>query len=274
VTGRLPDHLVIGAAKAGTTSLSRWLEAHPDVFVPPQKELHFFDRESNWERGVDWYAEFFADSAGVPTAGEATPAYLFAPAAPQRIASVCPDVRLIAVLRHPVDRAYSHYWHAHQWGGEPRSFEDAVDALLRGDPGVRPYLARGYYLEQLRRYEALFPAERMLVLQFDDLATQPEATFARVCAFLGIHAATPANVGRVYNAHSKHRSNRLRGLMEGARMWRRAPGVARALERANTSERHYPPMSEGLRRRLLEHFADRNAELAEHLGVDLSGWSV
>ena len=273
MTTRLPDHLVIGAAKAGTTSLSRWLDSHPDVFVPAQKELHFFDRESNWSNGVDWYADFFAPAAPATNAGEATPSYLFVPEVPQRIATVCPDVRLVAVLRHPVDRAYSHYWHAHEWGGEPRTFAAAVAALLDGEPGVRPYLARGYYLDQLRRYEELFPRESLLVLLFDDLVAAPEQTFARVCTFLGLREVTPGNVGRVYNAHSKHRSSRLRGAMEGRRLWRRAPRVARALDRANTSERRYPPMPTDLRRRLLDHFADRNAELADHLGADLSAWS-
>ena len=273
MTGRLPDHLVIGAAKAGTTSLSRWLDAHPDVYVPPSKELHFFDRDAQWERGVDWYATNFADAGDAASVGEATPAYLFVPEAPKRIASVVPDARLIAVLRNPVDRAYSHYWHAHEWGGEPRTFEDAVEASLRGDETVRPYLPRGYYLEQLQRYEELFSREQMLILRFEDLAADPVGTFRRVCGLLGIRDVAPRNVGKVYNAHSRHRSSRLRARMEGVRAWRRAPGLARAVDRLNTSERAYPAMPQPLRRRLVEHFAERNEALAQHLGWDLSGWS-
>jgi hypothetical protein len=270
---RLPDFLVLGAAKAGTTSLARWLEAHPQVFVPPQKELHFFDRDVNWSRGVDWYAEFFTDADPGAVAGEASPAYLYVPAAAERIAQVVPTARLVALLRHPVDRAYSHYWHAHEWGGEERTFDDAVAALLRGEPGVRPYLARGYYLEQLERYEQLFGSDAMLVLRFDDLTHDPAGTFGRVCRFLGVEEVVPANVGRVYNAHSRHRSSRLRAAMEGRRLWRRAPRVARALDRVNTAENRYPPMDPALRARLLDHFAPYNDKLADHLGADLSAWS-
>ncbi|HEX4655673.1 MAG TPA: sulfotransferase [Mycobacteriales bacterium] len=270
---RLPDHLVIGAAKAGTTSLSRWLDEHPDVYVPPSKEMHFFDRDSQWQLGVEWYAANFADAGDAASVGEATPAYLFVPEAPKRIASVVPDARLIAVLRNPVDRAYSHFWHAHEWGGEPRTFEAAIDALLAGDQTVRPYLRRGYYLEQLQRYEELFPRESMLVLRFDDLAADPAATFRRVCGFLGVRDVAPPNIGKVYNAHSRHRSSRLRARMEGMRAWRRAPVLARALDRLNTDERDYPPMPQPLRQRLLDHFAERNEALAQHLGWDLTGWS-
>lgn len=273
MTGRLPDHIIIGAPKAGTTSLSRWLESHPDVYVPPSKELRFFNLDTHWARGVDWYADQFAAAGSAVSVGEATPAYLHSAEAPERMASVVPAARLIAVLRHPVDRAYSHYWHVRDWGGETRSFDDAVDALLTGDDTVRPYLQAGRYLEQLQRYEKAFSRESLLVLRFEDLAADPTGTFAKVCAFLGIRRETPRNIGKVYNAHSRHRSSKLRVRMEGMRAWRRAPMLARALDRLNTQERDYPPMSDALRARLIEHFAEPNKALADHLGWDLTDWS-
>jgi hypothetical protein len=273
VTGRLPDFIVIGAPKAGTTSLARWLDAHPDVFVPPPKELHFFDRDSCWERGAEWYAGNFGDAGDVAVVGEATPEYLAAPDVPKRMAKVVPHVKLIALLRNPVDRAYSHYWHARGWGGEDRSFDDAVDRLLAGDTNVRQYISRGYYLEQLQCYEECFPRESMLVLRFEDLTGDPAAAFRQVCGFLGVRDIAPSNLGKVYNAHSKHRSRRLRIRMEGWRAWRRAPLLARAVDRLNTAEGDYPPMAEPIRRRLVEHYAQRNEELGRHLGWDLTGWS-
>jgi hypothetical protein len=274
VTGRLPDFLVLGAAKAGTTSLARWLEAHPDVFVPPQKELHFFDRDRNWSRGPEWYAEFFAAAPPGSRAGEASPSYLYVPEVADRIATLLPHAKLLAVLRNPVDRAYSHYWHARDWGGEPRSFPEVVDAILAGDTSVRPYLARGYYVEQLERYEVCFPADALSVLLFEELTADPAGVFHRVCEFLGVPPVVPGNVGRVYNAHTRRRSGRLRVLMEARQLWRRAPRVARALDRMNTAEQAYEPMPAEVRARLVEHFAPYNAKLAAHLGRDLSGWSV
>lgn len=273
MTARLPDFLVLGAAKAGTTSLARWLDAHPQVHVPPQKEIHFFDRDANWTRGTGWYAELFRDAPPGSRTGEASPSYLFVPAAAERIATVLPRGRFISVLRHPVDRAYSHYWHAREWGGEPRSFEEVVDALLNGDTGTRPYLARGYYVEQLERYEALVGADAMLVLRFEELTTDPSGTFARVCRFLDVPVVVPGNVGRVYNAHHRRRSTALRATLEGRQLFRRLPRAARLIDRANTAERVYPPMAPEVRARLVEHFAPYNAKLADHLGVDLSGWS-
>jgi hypothetical protein len=272
VRGRLPDHLIIGAAKAGSTSLARWLDAHPDVFVPPAKELHFFDRDLHWDRGPGWYAENFADAGDAASVGEATPSYLASLEAPKRIASVVPDVRLIAVLRNPVDRAYSHYWHARDWGGEKASFATVVESSLQGDESPRGYLRSGYYLQQLLRYEELFDRAGMLVLRFEDLTADPAATFRRVCGFLGVRDVAPPNLGRVYNAHSRLRSGRLRSRMESVRAWRRAPMLARAIDRLNTTERAYPPMPAPLRQRLVDHYAEPNAALADHLGWDLSGW--
>src|SRR5947208_14127778 len=103
---RLPDFLIVGAMKAGTTSLAAWLRAHPDVFMPPQKEIHFFDAQ--WERGVPWYADQFAGAPEGALVGEATPAYMVTTAFLDRMASVVPNARLLVVLREPVARAWSH----------------------------------------------------------------------------------------------------------------------------------------------------------------------
>ncbi|MGH2726565.1 MAG: sulfotransferase domain-containing protein, partial [Actinomycetota bacterium] len=126
MASQLPNFLILGAMKAGTTSLAYWLGEHPDVFLAPGKELFFFNVPQRWELGVDWYRSQFAGSEGKIARGEATPGYLGHPQAAERIAATLPDVRLIALLRHPADRAYSQYWHNRATGTETRTFARMV----------------------------------------------------------------------------------------------------------------------------------------------------
>src|SRR5689334_25080325 len=103
----LPNFVVIGAPKAGTTALSRYLGDHRDGFVAAQKEVHYFDRDHLFSRGVEWYEAQFEGAGGVRAVGDATPGYMYSREAIDRMAALLPDVRLIATLRNPVDRAYS-----------------------------------------------------------------------------------------------------------------------------------------------------------------------
>jgi hypothetical protein len=194
----LPDFLVLGAQKAGTTALYDYLYRHPAISGPRWKEVSFFDR--HWRRGERWYRGNFPRGAAPPV-GEASPSYLFHPLAPERVRSLLPDARLIALLRNPVDRAFSHYQHEVALGREPLSFEDALareDERTRGevermaaDPGYFSrawwnwtYRDRGLYAEQLERWYAVFPREQLLVVATDELAAAPAETYARVLAFL------------------------------------------------------------------------------------------
>jgi hypothetical protein len=172
--GRLPNFLIAGAPRCGTTSLALWLGEHPEVFVSTPKELHFFNRTEYWERGPEWYAQQFAGAGDVPAAGEGTPNYLLLPHAIERIATTLPGVRIIACLREPVSRAYST-WHLHRAIGiEARPFEVAIEQELAAsrDPLEQPwrthadtpgigmdYVARGDYLPQLERAAAVFGAD-------------------------------------------------------------------------------------------------------------------
>jgi sulfotransferase family protein len=207
----LPDYLVIGAARAGSTSLYEYLIKHPAILPALVKEVHFFT--GAYERGPDWYRAHFptalrrsivARRHGDAVAGEATPYYLFDPRSPERIKSLLPNVRLIAVLRDPVQRAVSHYQHERRLGVEPLSLVEAIDAedgRLAGaeDParldadralGFRhqhfAYLARGRYAEQLQRFHDHFPADQLMVVRSEDLFDQADATYQEVLRFLGL----------------------------------------------------------------------------------------
>lgn len=281
--------MIVGAAKSGTTTLAELLAEHPDGFVMPDKEAHFFDLDERWALGVDWYRERFSEHRGQRAVGEATPNYLAAPRAIDRMASVVPNARLIAILRNPVDRAYSQYWHWRiRLARERRSFPEAIEQELgegaeqdrgvdaRNEQGPR-YVADGVYLPQLLRVCERYPRESLLVLLLEDLEEQPAATFACVCRFLGIDdAVAPAKLGSVVNPHVQPRFERLWRLMYERRLWRHIPRrlLPAVLHVITRPAGHYPPMEPALRKRLTRHFAEPNAALSEWLGRDLGSWEA
>jgi sulfotransferase family protein len=245
----LPDFLVLGAQKAGTTALYAYLRWHPGITGPSWKEVSFFDR--HWWRGKRWYRGQFPLRSRGRLVGEASPSYLFHPLAPERARAVVPDARLLVVLRNPVDRAYSQYQHEVALRREPLSFEDALAAeegrtrgeveRLVADPRAfshewwdHTYASRGLYAEQLDRWLAVFPREQLLVVTSDELAERSARTYASILAFLG---AAP------------HR------LDEYPRVF----------------DRDYAPMRRETREALAARFAEPNRRLEELLGREL-GW--
>jgi hypothetical protein len=270
VSSRLPDWLILGAAKSGTTSLAAWLAGHPEVYVTPLKEIHYFDREH--ARGEQFYRDHFADARPDQRAGEATPAYLWHPEVPARLVALLPDARLVALLRHPVDRAYSHYWHARNWGAALPSFPQLVADILAGDPHHEHLISRGYYDRQLQRYAAL--GADPLVLLAEDLASDPRSAFADTCRHLDVTPLDDVPVGSVHNAAHRRRSPRLHRAMERGRAWQVAPRLAQRLDAANTAAVEYPPLDPATRGVLLDHYAPHTARLRDRLGLPLTGWDA
>lgn len=198
--GRLPDFLCVGAQKAGTTTLHELLQAHPGVFLPPLKEVHYFSL--HFDRPLSWYESVFASARPRQVAGEITPYYLFHPAAPARIAATVPGAKLIVLLRDPVDRAISGYFHSRRHGMEPLDIAEAFDAeqertrdAERGlaEPGRRNsshqwhgYVARSRYELQLPRYLERFPRSQILLLRSEDLFAEPGVAWHGLLDFLGL----------------------------------------------------------------------------------------
>jgi hypothetical protein len=263
--GVLPDFLIIGAQKSGTTALYDYLSKHPMVARAKTKEAHFFD--ANFEKGVVWYRSHFPFRARRAlgrlfggrafVTGEASPGYLFHPRAAERIAAIVPRARLIAILRNPIDRAFSHYHHEVRAGREQLSFEEAIESeperlageVERALAGERhdwsrlarqSYLARGRYAEQLERYFARFDRAQILVLRSEDLLADPEGTLRRASGFLGLPPIEPAESVRAFPKRNAGR---------------------------------YEPMNPETRARLVETFRPHNRRLAEMLGVDF-GWDA
>lgn len=205
----LPDALIIGAPKSGTTSLAGWLAAHPQIYVHPRKELHFFDSH-RWDWGVDWYRcqfpRFRPDRPPVVRM-EATPNYLQLGHVPARVRRLMPDARLIVILRHPLKRALSWCHHIIRQEGVEATPEQILSAELQqlaaGD--ATAWTAEGawhptnclfgsLYSTQLERWHQHFSAEQFLVLQLESTLTNPAAAWQLIATFLELDLSLPSNV--------------------------------------------------------------------------------
>jgi Sulfotransferase domain len=257
----LPDFLVIGTAKSGTTTLYGWLSQHPLVEPATTKEVHFFDYE--FARGLDWYRSHFPlrsrydafvreHGRGFLT-GEASPTYISHEWAPSRIARVLPSAKLVVAFRNPVDRAYSQFQMSRRENEEPlESFADAVaaeeerlapeHARSKADRhynswrlGTWSYLWRSSYAEQVARWLLLFPREQFHFVATEELEAQPQKTLDAVYEFLGLPPYENADLGHLHVAP------------------------------------RYDPMPADVRAQLVDYFRPRNERLYELVGTDF-GW--
>lgn len=245
----LPDFLIIGAMRSGTTSLFKYLSQHPLVSKGIKKEAHYFDL--HFDKGFRWsQAHFPIEQTTVRQKsshsqnmiiGEATPYYLFHPLCPKRVSASILDVNLMIILRNPVDRAYSHYWYSVRNQHEELSFEEAIKKETERLEGEKEriladgnytsfshqpfsYLKRGIYSEQIKRWLSLFSPDQILILTYESFYKNVRCNFRKVFDFLGIphFKITPRNS---YN------------------------------------EASYPEMDPKLRRKLVEHFRPHNEML-------------
>jgi hypothetical protein len=266
VTGALPDFLIIGGKKCGTSSLYHLLTRHPHVkpaaskqphFLESHsdldvewwytKEVHFFDK--HFDLGIEWYRGWFPEAKwkdGRRTiTGEATPAYLFYPCVPARVAEVVPQARLIALLRNPIDRAYSDYQQRVRQGREPRTFDETVAEALEAGVTWPPRnldetrhlgdLPRSVYVDQLVNWSKFFPKKKMLVLKSEDFFERPKQILRAVLGFLGLPDWEPQ---------------------------------AREVVNKGTYEGDIDPAT---RRTLEQYFGPHNRRLYDYLGTDF-GW--
>jgi len=268
------DFLIVGAMKAGTSSLGLHLERHPEVCLPA-RELHFFDQAETFDRGPAWYAQELRRGLRPEhrVVGEKTPTYSYRPEAAERIRAVAPDVKLVWSFRHPVDRAYSNYLHALTVGNETLTFERAVELepeRVRANP-FHGYLARSRYWEQLDRFLAHFPREQMHFALFEEFRADPRGELRRLFAFLGVDPDAADYRAEVGNPTRLPRSPRMLAAT------RRRFGAGRVLDAVrwlNTAGRPpgYPALDPAQRARLAAGFREDNARLAERIGRSLEAW--
>ena len=254
----LPDFIIIGAQRCGTTSLYAYLCSHPAVVPAAKKEIHFFDGACKDNPQV--YRSYFPTRLyksyrqlvrrQTTVTGEASPYYLFHPLAPYNASRMLPRVKLIVLLRNPIERAYSHYWHEVRTGYESLSFEQAIECEGERLKGERErtilhkgayrsvahqrfsYLARGIYADQIEVWQRLFHKEQMLILRSETFYAEPAATLGRVADSLGLSPHT-------FKADIVYQQG------------------------------NYPEMATSTRKDLEEYFLPHNARLFALLGRDL-----
>jgi hypothetical protein len=288
---RWPTFLVIGAYKAGTTTVHHALRAHPDVFVPLQKEPSFFafadapdPASPAYERAVRdeaAYTALFADAGTATAVGEVSPEYLVNPEAPAAIAQRCPNVELIAVLRNPVDRAWSDWLMYVRDGRERDDFARALTLQEQRQRAGEPtghYLSTGEYADQLVRYLARFPREQLHVWLYDDLDSNPDRVMREMFTALGVDPHVSPTTAQRHNVGGVPSTVRDRVLL-GARnryrpVLRRLPlaGLRRRVSSTLDERLVRPSIDPDVRATLLEHFRQDIERVQELLDRDLSIW--
>lgn len=261
----LPDFMIIGTQRGGTTSLYNYLVEYPGIGAASIKEVHFFDTP-RFKWGLAWYRAHFPSAMQKYyienikkhhfITGEASPYYLFHPHVPGRVATALPHVKLIVMLRNPIDRAYSHFYHEIEGGYEKlTSFEEAIDLEKERLSGEREkmladetydsynlrhfsYIARGIYLDQLMSWMNFFPKEQLLILKSEDLYADPSAVLKQTFAFLNLPDIASYEQKQMFKRYNDTKP---------------------------------PRMDFATRKRLIEYFEPYNERLYNYLGINF-GW--
>jgi len=285
----LPNLIVIGAAKCGTTSLHHYLGQHPEIFMASpddpsyprgKKEMRFFWRD-DWRERLDWYESHFPGEANIE--GEATPGYTQYPVlghVPERMHTVVPDAKLIYLVRDPIDRAVSH-WAELRAGGEERSLSECLAEI---DDPRNVIVSASRYSTQIRQYLEYFPEEQLLVVDQADLRASRTETLRRIFSFLGVD---PTFTSESFSAERNTRSEK-RGIVGWRRrMWdgllvplgRLAPpGMRRAIktpiQRTLSRAVDTPELDDSSRAKLAAALAPEVEELRTMTGEHFETWSV
>jgi hypothetical protein len=311
---QLPNFLIIGARKAGTTTLYEYLRHHPQIYMSNPKEPEFFSYNERYHQGVEWYASLFSQAAPHQVCGEASTGYThqlpLIPEIPERIFKLLPQVKLIYIVRNPIDRAYSCYLQqikvsqvrrrrANQPAFKiPETFEELLQRgrqVLDAEDymeGIEP-IASSNYMENIEQYLKFFPRESFLFLLLDDLNKHPQKVLRQICQFIGVDenvdlmAQKPiaANVGRAFaEGFIRERitaplrsipviANTAALLPQTTRD--RAYQLLKKLPMTQQIEKQYlpQPMLPETRKMLLEKFQVPNQKLSQFIQRDLSHWS-
>lgn len=278
--GGLPQAVVLGASKSGTTWLWNCLGEHPSIYVPARpKELHYFSRM--YDRGAEWYASHYSAAGSEEVCVDNSPSYLADPSVPERIASLLPHAGLLALLRHPVERAYSHYCMLLQAG---RVCENPDKELLSGNPLVE----YGFYARHLKRYLEHFSDDQVIVRLYDDIGATGGRVISDFYDFLGLDSSVEpkSQVQRIHPRRPRPRFQRtynaavrfIKAAEEmsprvGSSIYRvRKSPVMDRLHHLSGSASPYPRLSRDAWLRLLDLYSGDIEELGQLLMRDLGEW--
>ncbi len=283
---RKPDFFLVGAAKAGTTSLFQYLTQHPRIFIPPIKEPHYFSEY--YDSGapvlptIDDYLRLFDGCPDEALAGDASTSYLYSVDAAQRILNLQPAARIMAVLRNPVDRAYSLYWFNRRDLVENLGFEQALAAETERISENRHfrfhYVTSGMYADQLQKYFDAFGRDAVRVYLFEDLRADGQALCRDIFSFLGVPTDLPLNTGDRFNPSGEPRSRLLSRVLthQFPRLRSLFPGTAKLVKHRlmRYNVQSAPPMISSTRAALIETFRPDVERLEELIGRDLGRWKA
>jgi Sulfotransferase domain len=264
----LPNFLGIGAPRCGTTWLYKQLYEHQEVFIPRQKEIHFFDQ--NYEKGLSWYETFFDNSSGKKAIGEITPDYISAENAPERIKKDLGNIRLILMLRNPVERAYSHYWNMinkhKKLGIDP---DTPFHVMVDMEPRI---IDQGRYFKMLQKFLTVFQKEEILIIFHEELKNSPNKIWIRVCRFLGVDESfRPAWLQQNVNT-GQSQYVKLQSLRYMDRFFYKVKlfSIANWLNKIN--QKGIPEMPKDLKDRLKRVYSDDIHHLEKLCKRDLAYW--
>ena len=268
----LPSFLIIGGQRCGSSWIHKCLAEHPGVFVATPKELHFFNR--NYGRGSEWYTSHFQKAVGYDACGEVTPDYIADEQTAERVHKMVPAVRIVAVLREPIERAYSLYQLKRGSSLNYPSFEEAIE----NHPEI---LDHGLYAKHLMRWGTLFPQEQMLVLLYNDLVDSDAETIARIYSHIGAdNSFLPSWIGKTDNATImptlRHRLRRigLEPLIKLIGRSRVGDTIRRHAREKKFRSSTINQLAPQTRTRLENYYREPNRKLSEMLNRQLPGWPV
>ena len=245
-----PNFLICGTQKGGTKALLQYLVQHPEISMYPN-EINYFSWE--YDKDDSWYTAHFSENKFV---GEKSPSYMLIPEVPERIHKFDSEMKLIFILRNPIDRAYSHYWMNVRRGKETRSFSQAIrEPELENKYGINMYLSRGKYKEKLDRFRKYFPEENMLVLSSEELRNDTDSSLLKVQRFLGFgdfdfDTSINTKVGNKPKSRYVTKMLQYRGI-------RNFPFLGNCLLLFNNRSEPYPPMKNEDRKFLEEYYAEK-----------------
>ncbi len=284
-----PNLFLVGAMKSATTSLYAYLGQHPEIDFSVPKEPNYFGESGTRAKGTvsaQDYAALFASHQG-RYSGDATVRYLFSTGAAREIADHCPDARIIAIFRNPIDRAYSHYWHNHKIGAEHRSFATSLHEELQAVPSGecnydRGYVAVGMYAAQAARFLDAFPRSSIRFVLTEALASTPATVCEDLFRFLGLDLNFSVDTTQRLNPSGIQIFPGLRQRLLTQPLLRAAARslltqdqrarVVWTLDSLLTSKRRTPPIEPGLRKELAAILAPDVRRLARLTGIDFSLW--
>ncbi len=291
---RLPDFLIIGSAKSGTTTLYQYLKDHDSLYLSSIKEPCFFARDPVYSQGLEWYSSLFEDAKPDQICGEASTdytKYTEYPETAKRIFNTIPRVKMIYIMRHPVDRTYAHYKHmVYRHRNDPQvksTFEKEIQ-----EQSI--CLDASNYLMQIDKYLKFFPRESFLFLLMEDLIKEPSNTLNKILSFLNVESKITINPGekRVANSSKKFFEDTIRSKI--TQPLKKVPGleiIANLLGQnfrdkvyKELRESYYgkkvvdkyvvPPLNLETRKYLIEYFREPNEKLSQFLNRDLSHWNM